>query len=52
MPPGSPMFQHRIEDSEQLAHAGRQRHLFLSALLSTLSEVESHTMLARRDLTQ
>jgi hypothetical protein len=26
-PPGRPMFQHRIEDREQLAHADRQLHL-------------------------
>jgi hypothetical protein len=43
MPPGSPMFQHRIEDGEQLVHAGRQRHLFLSALRSALSEAECLT---------
>jgi DUF2934 family protein len=31
VPSGRPMFQHRIEDGEQLAHAGRQRHLFCFA---------------------
>lgn len=39
IPPGNPMFQHRIEDDEEFAHANGERHLLcIPCSLQTLVE--------------
>ena len=50
LPPGRPMFQHGVEDGEQLAHAGRQGHLFrFAGRTQALIEGPDHRIEAGRD---